>query len=1236
MKRQYTSKRFPCPICNKTHGCAIKEDSLIECLRSFSQHDAPAGYRFIALLRNDMGGLFALEDSNAYLTTENKLNTRRQHYVKQKNLLSISERDRDFRSILQECTKTLSFQHSSHLHEDRQLTIEEINWLETLGWLRTWKPGTYAPDGIKSTLPGISSEGKLLGMPGFAITALSPDGHITGMQIATLRTKPKYVWLSSNKDGGNGPQLPNGELPLFCWKHPDAKKIKTVILCEGALKSLLVAMFLWRQGRTDIAVIGTAGAARYGKKTLKDYLKRLRVKEVRLMPDAGAIDNSLITKANEATIYSCQKWRYRISVGCWGQWHDKKHLDIDELLANGRQNEIQLQTSGMFLLKCHQANQIRKLLKLNCFHQIADTKVELRPEPDAINNSKQIHLYYQNIQTFRKSNYEVVVTWEDTNLRPEDFFALCPESIQKRLARSEREWGMLYKLKLWLRRTIERYRPKKGFGESPTKKETNKAKNIPKFINYKPGKLPKIGVCVRPPKIIFKQGQRWQVLTEAIAAGWKHILDKSPTGTFKSHDAGLAAPIAFGVERLWYFTNHARNITTQTVEQNYAYMNVRNDGMVWDTTPGGKKYLRWPIQGEKASTPGNCHRSKIFAIAREKNIDMDGIENPVCATCHLREACSSTYGKGFGHRSLRKETFKRDRIRAHPDSAPTIEDYEWKNCGNFWDEVMQTVQPINSVAAQLSDIDQVIAELAVYYPKVNAQLINLWMILRQCLNGEIKQPFHGWNDAAVRELLPEPPDNLDEIISIATETLYPNLVEILNTTSEYGSNLADLPSKMRKRFGNKTWEVIEKFKQDIILNWFIPFLQVWGKQRNGALRIEKGKLFIYTRNERHSQVAASSAWNVYLDATTTAEYLSWWINIEECEILTVEQEVPSAQNLEIVQIIGLGHLGKERSKLSQTRVAALKQELQQRHSNIKFIDWKCQTESEDGAWFVDSRGSNDFCGVSALASIGIPFCNLGYLEVLYITLTGRSIKPGKAKVKIPIEIKQSVGEENDDIPYFERTVSNDPNFQAFVHWSTSSEIYQAFGRLRSHLRLEQKLTFYFIGDYPLEIPVKVVKACDITIEAGSRWEQTWFKIASAAKQLVEEGVTQLHGINTLIAQKVGCSMGLISKDYREALDKLLQSLLNPFNTTCKNSQSEDNLEAEARSVGSSLMPVVAQSNPFEILSELFSWQRCVDNDYWRWILSGTSTNTQIKIISSLLSILPSAWVCELASNILIE
>jgi hypothetical protein len=309
MKRQYTTKRNPCPVCSNHHGCAIRPDNLIECLRSFSQHDAPAGYRFIKPLRNDMGGLFVLDDQNAQNHDKPLYSPQKRADSRQTNKgLSIEERDRQNRLLLNSTVSSLGTQHFSHLQEQRQLTTQEINWLKDLGWVRSWEPGAYSPAGVTSALTGIS-EGKLLGREGIAIAALDPNFQITGFQIATLRTQPKYIWLSSAYQGGSGPQLPNGELPLFCWKHPNAKKVKVVILCEGALKSLLTAVSLWHSGQTDIAVIGTASAARYGQQTLKDYLKRLRPQEIRLMPDAGAILNPHIAKANEDTLQQFRKLR---------------------------------------------------------------------------------------------------------------------------------------------------------------------------------------------------------------------------------------------------------------------------------------------------------------------------------------------------------------------------------------------------------------------------------------------------------------------------------------------------------------------------------------------------------------------------------------------------------------------------------------------------------------------------------------------------------------------------------------------------------------------------------------------------------------------------------------------------------------------------------------------------------------------------------------------------------------
>ena len=1307
MKRQYTTKRNPCPVCSNHHGCAIRPDNLIECLRSFSQHDAPAGYRFIKPLRNDMGGLFVLDDQNDQNHDKPLYLPQKRADSRQTNKgLSIEERDRQNRLLLNSTVSSLGTQHFSHLQEQRQLTTQEINWLKDLGWVRSWEPGAYSPAGVTSALTGISPEGKLLGREGIAIAALDPNFQITGFQIATLRTQPKYIWLSSAYQGGSGPQLPNGELPLFCWKHPNAKKVKVVILCEGALKSLLTAMSLWRSGQTDIAVIGTASAARYGQQTLKDYLKQLRPQEIRLMPDAGAILNPHIAKANEDTLQQCRKWRYSLSVGDWGQLETKEQLDIDELLAVGRQDEIKLISTAAYLNRHHIHQQIRKLLKQGSFQLVQDKLITLKPATNSTDNIGLIHQYAKGVEYCRKGGYQVVVSWHNeamlslenapqtvsATITPEEFFAGCSEQVQESLAQIDREWGMLYKLKLWFGRMVERYRPKKGFGqqnsgvsgglnadhndlgERTTNKGTeyredgktelstdgevikNKSDLIPqeerqllshegviknqsnpisqpdnkqllsedrqnlsspiapcKVIEYKPGKFPKYGNLQQPPKIIFKKGQRLQVYAEAIAAGWKHILDKSPTGTFKSHDAGTALPKALGVEKLWYFTSHARNVSTETIERNYEYLDVRNSGMVWDTTPNGKPYLRWPKQGETPDTKGNCHRSQIFNVLRSKNLDsIEGAENPICATCHLLEACRGVAGAGFGHRYLRKETFKSDRIRSHPDSAPQPEDFDWSTSGIFWDEVMQTVQPVNTITANLRDIDRLMAELMTNSPEISLQLQPMWAILRECITGDIQQPYYGWNDAGVRGMLGKPPENLDEIITKAIEVLQPDLLPIFNSTSKYGIDLSDLPKKMRKQFGNPISELVEKIQVEIIVNWFIPFLQVWGKQIPGTIRIEYGKLSITTRNSRHSAISQSTKWNVYLDATTKPEYIAWWFDINPEEILTVEQEITKTNNLQIIQITGLGQVSKNRSSYCQERVSALRQELLSRHSDIKFIDFVKCCENEDGGWFRDSRGSNDFQEITALATFGIPYQNIGYLETLYLTL-----KPRKDN----------------------RLVSSTTNqeLQKFIDWVTQSEIIQAIGRLRVNNRWKSELYFYFCADYDLsflEHEIKYIQAAEMTIEAGSKDEKSWWKIENAIKELWLQGqkITQ-----PVVAAVSGMSQGYISKlatefggGWKQWL-KIFLSLLNSNNSTRNNLDDISDFlkeELEMTDIDFSLQDLETKSHQ-EIVKKVFAIDKNLDDVDWQYFLDEMPIKSQSKIIAALLSILPKCWFQEL-------
>jgi rhodanese-related sulfurtransferase len=232
---------------------------------------------------------------------------------------------------------------------ERGLTPTEI---EQAGF-RSWEPGKRVTS-TTSQLAGIDSRGdRLVGSWGIFIPAHNPNGNITGAQLKTDNGRPgKYIWLSSRKEdgtGGNGPHLPNGELPLFVWKRPEASQISLVILCEGALKSALAAFLLWRMGFTDIAVIGTAAGGFYGPDTLKSYIEQLSPQRVALAPDAGAINNiGNIPAANRQTIKRCQAWGYPVDVLWWGQTHKTKHLDIDELLVAGRWGEVQTITPDEF------------------------------------------------------------------------------------------------------------------------------------------------------------------------------------------------------------------------------------------------------------------------------------------------------------------------------------------------------------------------------------------------------------------------------------------------------------------------------------------------------------------------------------------------------------------------------------------------------------------------------------------------------------------------------------------------------------------------------------------------------------------------------------------------------------------------------------------------------------------------------------------------------------------------
>ena len=300
-----------------------------------------------------------------------------------------------------------------------------------------------------------------------------------------------------------------------------------------------------------------------------------------------------------------------------------------------------------------------------------------------------------------------------------------------------------------------------------------------------------------------------------------------------------------------------------------------------------------------------------------------------------------------------------------------------------------------------------------------------------------------------------------------------------------------------------------------------------------------------------------------------------------------------------------------------------------RHSDIKFIDFVKCCENEDGGWFRDSRGSNDFQEITALATFGIPYQNIGHLETLYLTLKSSHNKSEYQLDNLEINTNSS----NNSLEHSEIN----QELQKFINWVTQSEIIQAIGRLRVNNRPESELYFYFCADYDLsflEYEFKCVQAAEITIEAGCKDEKSWWKIETAVKELWLQGqkITQ-----PVVAAVSGISQGYISKlatefggGWKQWL-KIFLSLLNSNNSKRNNLDDISDFlkeELEMTDIDFSLQDLETKSHQ-EIVKKVFAIDKHLDDVDWQYFLDEMPIKSQSKVIAALLSILPKCWVQEL-------
>jgi hypothetical protein len=1038
MKILRTSRNNECPICG-THkpkcGWNAENPDFRFCMLTHDGASAPPGWRFLGITNNGLWGKFALDTQRLFSEEERTAHKQRSFEIDLKrrsnHAKSLSETERHYQN------SRLIEQLSLHPHHREDLKRRGLSdELIRAGQFCSVDRFQKLDFEVSHNLAGVDISGRSLTnyVVGYMVPIRNEYFQIIGHQIRnddSGEDAAKYLWLTSKSNKRRSKEatshLQNGELPL------------------------------------------TFSVPEWLRRTIGDH-SNLSNNSFESAEPLHSLANTIEMNPSAKKLASC----INLAEGILKAWILSQLRDLIVIGAAG----------GNFAAS---PELLKRYIEAASALLGSIKEVVLWADAGAIAN-KHIMRQYRNVHSLlKKWGYTVRIAWwgqiDKNCLDPDEYtgeYELLTWAQFEGMSRHPNQFwdGIkheLGKIKNFLRREPATVNL---FDQLPKKQKT---------LAYIPGLLPTYGEyhAMGCPKIIYKGNERVTIWREALLKGWSFTLDTSATGLGKSHTVGSLTASCMSVKQLMYLASDHRNPTTVTIEKNYVDVFPRHSGLVEDPTrltPGNRPFLVHPTDKTSSDVnriPSNCSRHDVFVEARGKNLDLESSNNIICQGCPLLHKCRMEIGDGYGYLYLRKISLQHSQIRMHPDSAPLPENYNYDQTCLVWDETSALMRNMKDIEVRISDLHQSIGHyttatdfeqficdspIAVAYKALH----ELFALKQDAL------PRYGLNNHDILARLGAAPDNIGEAIQYLVENLTPNLdflAELADTIDT--SKLSQSDRKGVGKFNaflasghNK--EAKEKLKL-LLLNWLLPMLEVWGGYVSGNFSFNKGVFTIHRGDLRHRDLARAAAHNIFLDATMPVENLSLKLNVPAHHILQIETEKPDYSNLEVKQVTGIGGLGRDRRESQQIKVDAARDgifKIEQDKANnpdvkIGVIERKAFAREGDGYHFRDGRGINRFSDVKALIGIGAPYANIGSSSAEYQLLMQDRRKRTKPANCMRFQLNLLC-----NLPCM-GVVSLVRSEQDYIDGLVDAEILQEIGRLRSHLRLEESLTYYFVGDYNL-------------------------------------------------------------------------------------------------------------------------------------------------------------------------